>query len=103
MDNGQEKNERGHSFTVEGAEVVVEYYHFGEDVAYEYAAQLRFDSSGQAQMVTALDLPSTTNPQELSAILKNHFRTYDCVRDYADANGVDYDVKTDFQPRIFNC
>ena len=50
MDSDQEKNHRGHMFTVEGAEVVVEYYHFGEDVAYEYAEQLRFDDAGQAQI-----------------------------------------------------
>ena len=98
MDSGQEKNERGQIFSVEGAEVVVEYYHFGEDVAYEYAAQLRFDNSGQAQMKVALDLPSSTTPQELSATLKSRFKTYDAVRDFADANGVAYQRQTDFQP-----
>ena len=98
MDSEPEKNERGQIFSVEGDEVVVEYYHFGEDVAYEYAAQLRFDGSGQAQMAAALDLPATTKPEELSTTLQTRFRTYDRVRDFADANGVAYRAHTDFQP-----
>ena len=98
MDDELEKNERGQIFTVEGDEVVVEYYHFGEDVAYEYAAQLRFDGWGQKQMAAALDLSATTKPVELSATLQTHFRTYDRVRDFADANGVAYRAHTDFQP-----
>ena len=98
MDSGPEKSQRGHTFTVEGAEVVVEYYHFGEDVAYEYAEQLRFDAAGQAQITSVLDLPATTKPEELSAVLKNRFRTYDSVREYADAKGIAYERQTDFQP-----
>lgn len=98
MDSDQYNNERGQIFTVEGAEVVVEYYHFGEDVAYEYAVQLRFDDSGQTQMKVALDLPATTKPQELAAMLKSRFKTYDAVHDFADANCVAYQRQTDFQP-----
>ena len=98
MDSGPEKTQRGHIFTVEGAEVVVEYYHFGEDVAYEYAEQLRFDDAGQAQMTSALDLPAKTKPEELSAVLRNRFGTYDGIRAYADAKGVAYQAQTDFQP-----
>ena len=98
MDSGQEKSERGQIFSVEGEEVVVEYYHFGEDVAYEYAVQIRLDNAGQAQMKVALDLPATRKPQELAAMLKRRFKTYDAVRDFADANGVAYQKQTDFQP-----
>ena len=98
MDIEPGKTQRGHTFIVEGAEVVVEYYHFGEGVAYEYAEQLRFDDGGQAQMSSALDLPATTKPEELSAVLKNRFGTYDSVRAYADAEGVAYQAQTDFQP-----
>ena len=98
MDIEPGKTQRGHTFTVEGAAVVVEYYHFGEDVAYEYAEQLRFDDAGQAQMSSAIDLPATTKPEELSAVLKNRFGTYDGVRAYAEPKGVAYQAQTDFQP-----
>jgi hypothetical protein len=93
-----EPKERGQIFTVEDDVVVVEYYHFGEDVAYEFAVQVRLDEDGQAKMATALGLPDPPTPDTLLKLLKDRFRTHDAVRAYADANDVPYELKRDMQP-----
>jgi hypothetical protein len=98
MDNEPETNERGQIFTVEDDAVVVEHYHFGEDVAYEFAVQVRLDQNGQALMATALDLPDTTTPDVLLNILKDRFRSHQAVRDFADAHDVPYELKRDMRP-----
>ncbi len=91
-------NPGSHIFAVENGIVVVEYYHFGENVAYEYTVQVRLNQVGQAAMATALDLPDTPAPDKLLMVLKDRFSTYDAVRDFADAHAVPYELARDFQP-----
>jgi hypothetical protein len=98
MDDKSETNTRGQIFTIEDDVLVVEHYHFGENVAYEYAEQVRLDHVGQAQMAAALKLAETPAPSILLQLLKERFGTQQAVRDFADAHGVPYERKTDFQP-----
>jgi hypothetical protein len=60
------------------------------------------DQAGQAQIAAALNLSDTPTPTPTPAlllqILKERFGTHQAVRDYADANGVTYELTRDFQP-----
>lgn len=98
MEIERDTNTRGQIFTVENGMVVVEWYSFGEDVAYEFAVQVRLDQTGQTQIATALDLPDTPAPETLMHILKERFGSYFAVRKFADANGVPYELRRDMQP-----
>ena len=98
MSNPKWTSPGSHSFAVENGIVVTEYYHFGENVAYEYAMQVRLDQSGQAAIAKALGLSDTPAPEALCMILKDRFITYDAVREYADAHAVPYELVRDFQP-----
>ena len=98
MVDKSETNTRGQIFTVEEDVIVVEHYHFGENVAYEYAEEVRLDQIGQAQIAAALDLNDTPTPDKLLQLLKKRFGTQQAVRDFADAHAVPYELKTDFQP-----
>lgn len=89
---------RGQIFTVEDGTVVVEHYSFGEDVAYEYAVQVRFDVSGQAAMASALQLAEPHTPEMLLKVLKDRFGSYQAVRAFADEHGIAYEHRRDFQP-----
>ena len=91
-------DQRGQIFTVEDGVVVVEWYHFGEDVAYEFAVQIRFDQTGQAQIAAAMHLTDAPAPDTLMSILKERFGSYQAVRDFADAKGVPYEAPRDMQP-----
>ena len=91
-------NQRGQIFSVEDGIVVVEWYSFGDDVAYEFAKQVRFDPAGQAQFAVALGFAEAVEPSTLASILKDRFGSYWAVREFADANGIPYAVKTDMQP-----
>lgn len=98
MDENSTPNLRGQIFTLEGDMLVVEHYHFGDNVAYEYAEQVRFDRSSQGQIAAAIDLPDSVEPEILLQRLKEQFGTQSAVRDFADAHAITYDLKTDFQP-----
>lgn len=91
-------HQRGQIFTVEGGVIVVEWYHFGEDVAYEYADQLLFDHVGQTQISAALGIVDAPEPEALKDALKGRFGSYQAVREFADANAVSYEAKTDMWP-----
>lgn len=49
-------------------------------------------------MAIALELSQTPTPDAILKLLKDRFKTHQAVRDFADANGVEYELKTDFQP-----
>jgi hypothetical protein len=93
-----DRNQRGQIFTAEDGVVVVEWYHFGEDVAYEYADQLLFDQAGQGQIAAVLGIIDMPTPEALKDILKERFGSYQAVRDFADGNTIPYKVKTDMWP-----
>ena len=77
---------------------MVEWYSFGEDVAYEFAVQVRLNQTGQTQIAAALDLPKTPAPETLVRILQERFGSYFAVRKFADAKGVPYELRRDMQP-----
>lgn len=89
---------RGQTFTVEDGVVVVEYYHFGKDVLYEFAEQIRLDEIGQRQMASTLGFADIIDPHVLTQLLKEKFVTYYAVRDFADRNGVEYKHGRDLWP-----
>jgi hypothetical protein len=89
---------RGHTFTVKDGVIVVEYYHFGEDVAYEFAEEVRLAQTGQEQMAKLLGLTDIIDSQALAQVLKEKFVTYYAVRDFADENGVAYEHSRDLWP-----
>jgi len=98
MHRQQGTNTRGQIFTVEDGVVVVEWYSFGEDVAYEFAVQVRFDQTGQTRLAAELDLPKTPAPETLVDILEERFGSYHAVREFADNKGVPYELRRDMQP-----
>ena len=98
MADKQDPITRGQIFTVEDGVVVVEWYHFGDDAAYEFAEQVRLNQAGQTQIAMALGLSSTPDPDALMKILKERFRTYFAVREFADAQGIAYEQRTEMSP-----
>lgn len=98
MEIQRDTNTRGQIFTVEDGIIVVEWYCFGEDVAYEFAVQVRLNQTGQTQIATALDLPNTPAPETLMGILQERFGSYFAVRKFADIKGVSYELRRDLWP-----
>lgn len=98
MDSDKKTLVRGQIFSVEDGNVVVEWYHFGENVAYEFAVQLWLDQSGQSQFARALGLSEGLGPDAMCDVLKKHFSSYFAVREFADANAVPYELRRDLRP-----
>ena len=98
MDSDKKALVRGQIFSVEEGMVVVEWYHFGENVAYEFAVQLRLDQRGQSQFAKALGLSEGLGPDALCDVLKKHFGSYFAVREFADANAVTYELRREMRP-----
>lgn len=93
-----ERDQRGQIFTVEDGIVVVEWYDFGEDVAFEFAVQLRFDPVAQHTLATALGLPTSVSLSALLQTLEDTFSTYHAVRVFADKNDIPYELRRDLMP-----
>jgi predicted secreted protein len=89
---------RGQIFTTDGEKVLIEDYHFGDGVAYEYATQIRFDEAAQAAVVAALNLSEECDASTLAQALKDRFVTFRAARQFADEHGIPYKLKTDMQP-----
>lgn len=89
---------RGQIFAAEDGLVLIEDYHFGENVAYEYATQMWLDQAGQMMMIALLDVPDMPDPQALSQLLKDRFQTFEVARQFADDHNIPYEIKTDMQP-----
>ena len=75
-------------------ELVVTWYHHGEDADYEFAKELVFDQGGMA----ALRGAPAGDAAELVTVLAGRFRSYWQVRDHADAHGIPYTMRTDWWP-----
>jgi len=89
---------RGQIFSVEDGVVVVEYYHFGEDVLYEFAEQIRFDETGQTEIARLIGRSDIRDPDSLATALKDKFVTHYAVRDFADEHGIPYEHRRDLNP-----
>ncbi len=75
-------------------ELVVTWYHHGEDADYEFAKELVFDENG---MVALRGAPAGDDA-DLLRMLAGRFRSYWQVRDHADAHGIPYTMRTDWWP-----
>ena len=75
-------------------EVVVEWYHHGEDAAYEFANQLVFAPAH----VPALLGATPGDDAELLRMLAARFQTYWQVSDHAGALRIPFSKRTDFWP-----
>ena len=89
---------RGQIFTNDGELLLIEDYHFGDDVAYEYATQIRFDQVAQRAIADALDLADVSDVSTLSKTLKTRFVTFKAARQFADLHGIPYKLTKDMQP-----
>lgn len=89
---------RGQIFSAEGELILIEDYHFGADVVYEYATQMWLDQDGQRMMASALDLTDTTDLEAFAQLLKNRFLTFRAARQFADNHNIPYRQTTDMQP-----
>ena len=78
--------------------MVVEWYDLAKDRPYESASTLRFDAHGQRELIRALGLPSTTNPNALVDGLGERFDSYFSIREFADVEKVPYKHEVDFDP-----
>lgn len=89
---------KGHTFVVDNGIVVADYYHFGEDVDYEFAVQIRFDQPAQDRMAELLELTRPVSPLALAEALRDRFGSYYATRDFADENGISYEARRDMWP-----
>lgn len=92
------KPNKGHTFVVEDGSVVADYYHFGPDVDYEFAEQIRFDAGSQERLAELLGLGQPVSPEAIAEALRALFGTYYATRDFADENGVSYEARRDMWP-----
>jgi hypothetical protein len=89
---------KGHTFIVEDGAVVADYYHFGADVDYEFAVQIRFGPDAQERLAELLVLAQQVSPDALAEALRDRFGTYYATRDFADENGISYEARRDMWP-----
>ena len=89
---------KGHTFIVEDGAVVADYYHFGADVDYEFAVQIRFGPDAQERLAELLGLGQRVSPDALAEALRDRFGTYYVTRDFADENGIGYEERRDMWP-----
>lgn len=89
---------KGHTFIVEDGVVVADYYHFGADVDYEFAVQIRFGPDAQERLADLLVLAQPVSPDALAEALRDRFGSYYATRDFADENGISYEALRDMWP-----
>jgi len=89
---------KGHTFIVEDGVVVADYYHFGADVDYEFAVQIRFGPDAQERLAELLVLAQPVSPDALAEALRDRFGSYYATRDFADGNGISYEARRDMWP-----
>lgn len=87
-----------HTVYLEGEDLVVDWYDYGEHAPYESVNKLIFDQQQQAPLLDALGLPEDLAPVELARSLAERFSSYFAVRAFANAQGLTYRHKVDFHP-----
>lgn len=92
------KNVGNHQTYVDGQELVVDWYDFGEDVPYESGNKLFFDANGCRRLKLALGLPEAGEAEELARRVASSFSSYFDVRRFADQRGISYRHEVDFFP-----
>jgi hypothetical protein len=90
-------NGRGHSAYVREGHVVVEYYHFGEDVDYEYATELIFEGENIAQLASSLEIKSLDSEEIVETIAAN-FETMWNFKRHVEERHVIFKEEVDFWP-----
>lgn len=88
-----------HSAKLDGSgRIPVEWYNFGEDVAYEYVSQITFERADQLRLAEALDMPIGSSSEVILGALAARFSYYFDIQAFVDARGVPYTKSTDFNP-----
>ena len=79
--------------------MIVEFYHFGEDVAYEYADELTFSVKAQIALATALGSSETApKSQALLDIIAQRFTSCGEVERFAQDHNVPFNKFVDMRP-----
>jgi hypothetical protein len=87
-----------HRTYVDGEELVVDWYDFGDDVPYESGNKLLFDGNGCRQLRLALGLRQGKETEKLAQRVATRFDSYFEVRQFVDQRGIPYRHEVDFFP-----
>lgn len=88
-----------HSASIdEAGDLLIEWYNFGEDVAYEYVSIMVFDSSARRAFATALGLEDSADAEALIEALAARFRFFFDIEQFATRLGIACGSRTDFSP-----
>ncbi len=85
-----------HQAYVDGEELVVDWYDFGDDVPYESGNKLFFGANSCRQLKLALGLRQGKGTEELAQRVASEFDSYFDVRKFADRRGIPYRHEVDF-------
>jgi hypothetical protein len=86
-----------HVVYARGADLVVEWYDFGDGALYEFVKLMIFGPSAQAQLAAALDAPKA-RPSALAPRVAAHFTSFFEVEKFAEQNGIPFVVERCFDP-----
>lgn len=75
----------------------VDWYNFGEDVAYEYVSRMTFDPAGQRALAAALGAAGGTADDLLDALAARLHFVFE-VEAFAKLHGIAFTRSTDFSP-----
>lgn len=87
-----------HQAYVDGDDLVIDWYDFGDDVPYESGNKLLFDIAGCEAICSGLDLDPPLRGEELAEHLANRFDSYLEIRTFVDSLGIPYRRETNFWP-----
>ena len=88
-----------HSAKLDGSRrILVEWYNFGDDVAYEYVSQMAFERADQPRLAEALGIPVESGPEVVLAALAERFSYFFDIQSFANARRIPYAKSTDFNP-----
>ena len=73
-----------------GADLVVEWYDFGDDDHYEMVNLLVFDPAAQLVFARAMHAPADLTPDALASFIASRFEGYCAVQDFATAQAIPF-------------
>lgn len=89
---------RGQIFAARDGLILIEDYHYGDDVDYEFATQMWLNEGAQKAITAALNLSNVSRPECLAKALQDHFKTFRAARQFADESKIAYELTTDLNP-----
>lgn len=87
-----------HVTYVRAADLVVEWYDFGEHAPYESANLLIFGPAAQQAFALALGLQGVTGKEDLAETIADRFSGYFDVERFAELHAIAFERETDFEP-----